>query len=72
MTTMISNQTNQIEALSDAELDNVAGGSIGLSLLAIRNALHHPIGNAGFILSETKNVVVSEAKHVAKSIFSFF
>ena len=69
---MISNQNNQVETLSDAELDNVAGGSIGLSLLAIRNALHHPIGNAGFIVSESASVVATEAKHVAKSLFSFF
>ena len=68
MTTMTNIQTNQIEALSDADLDNVAGGSIGLSLHAIFNALHHPQGNVGFIVSESANV----AKSVVKSVFHLF
>jgi hypothetical protein len=37
MTTMISNQTNQIAALSDAELDNVAGGFNFLNFLLHRH-----------------------------------
>jgi hypothetical protein len=68
ITTMTNIQTNQIEALSDAELDNVNGGSIGLSLHAIFNALHHPQGNVGFIVSESASV----AKSVVKGFFSRF
>ena len=68
MTTMTNIQTNQIEALSDADLDNVTGGSIGLSLQAIRNALHHPQGNVGFIVSESASV----AKSVVKGFFGLF
>ncbi len=69
---MTNIQTNQIEALSDADLDIVAGGSIGLSLQAIRNALHHPQGNVGFIVSESASVAATVAKGAVKSIFSFF
>jgi hypothetical protein len=52
-TTMTNLQTNQIETLSDAELDNVAGG-FSLSILKaqvhfIGNLAHHPIDNAGQI-----------------------
>ena len=59
--------TNQVEALSDAELDNVAGG-FSLNLLKLQAHLiglsaHHPVDNAGFIAHEAKNVV--------KNIFSF-
>jgi hypothetical protein len=68
MTTMISNQVNQVEALSDAKLDDVAGGfslgSLVLSLTAMKNGLHHPVDNAGFLVSETRNV--------AKNILSIF
>jgi hypothetical protein len=68
ITTMTNIQTSQIETLSDAELDNVNGGSIGLSLQAIRNALHHPQGNVGFIVSESASV----AKSVVKGFFGHF
>jgi hypothetical protein len=65
---MTNIQTNQIETLSDAELDNVAGGfSLGLLKFQahlIVAATHHPIDNAGFIAHEAKNVV--------KNIFSIF
>jgi hypothetical protein len=53
-TTMTNLQTNQIENLSDAELDNVAGGGFNffaasVEVGALHHMIRHPIDNAGQI-----------------------
>src|SRR5215475_2507739 len=60
MTTMTNIQTNQIEALSDANLDEVAGG-FRLDIFEgqvgnILSRLHHPIAERGAILQGAKAI----------------
>jgi hypothetical protein len=58
---MTSNQNNQIETLSDAELDGVAGG-FRLDLFKTQVSFlfakaHHPIDNASSIVGVGKGMV---------------
>ena len=64
---MTNIQNNEVEALSDADIEIVAGGfslnQLHLQAHLIGVAAHHPIDNAGFIAHEAKNMV--------KNVFSF-